>query len=143
MIGSIVIIGLLFVLVLYWFRYSCILMLRNSSLEARPAAAIDSQFSCRQVRELLRGDTGLERLERALECDYRLVTYLTEHAAGLNLNSLEDRLLVLDYRVMQWCYRLTRSAAPNRARRALVEMADVLGILAGRLDERAGLRFEA
>jgi hypothetical protein len=143
MVVSIIIAAFSFVLVLYWFRYSCILMLRNSSLESESAGAVDSQFSCRQVKELLRGDTQLDGLERALERDYRLVTYLIEHAAGLDLNSLEDRLLVLDYRVMQWYYRATRSAAPERARYALREMADVLGVLARRLDERAGLRSEA
>jgi len=140
MVVSIIIAAFSFALLLYWFRYSCILMLRNSSPEPR---AVDSQFSCRQVKQLLRGDTPLDGLARALERDYRLATYLIEHAAGLDLNSIEDRLLVLDYRVMQWYYRITRSAAPGRARRALAEMADVVGVLAGRLDERAGSRSEA
>src|ERR1017187_287995 len=143
MIVSIIITVFSFALLLYWFRYSCILMLRNFSVETRTAAAVDSQFSCRQVKELLRGDAQLDSLERALERDYRLATYLIEHAAGLDLNSIEDRLLVLDYRIMQWYFRVTRSAAPQRARRALAEMADVVGVLAGRLDERAGLQSEA
>lgn len=143
MIASIIIAAFSFALLLYWFRYSCILMLRNSSLEPRTAEAVDSQFSCRQVKELLRGDAELDRLERALERDYRLATYLIEHAAGLDLNSIEDRLLVLDYRVMQWYFRATRSAAPACARRALAEMADVVGVLAGRLDERAGAQSQA
>ncbi len=143
MIASIIIAAFSFALLLYWFRYSCILMLRNSSLEGSAAAAVDSQFSCRQVKELLRGDAQLDGLERALERDYRLATYLIEHAAGLDLNSIEDRLLVLDYRVMQWYFRITRGAAPARARRALAEMADVVAVLAGRLDERAGSQAEA
>jgi len=143
MIVSIIIAAFSFALLLYWFRYSCILMLRNSSLEIRARAAVDSQFCCRQVRELLRGDTQLDALQRALERDYRLATYLIEHAAGLDLHSIEDRLLSLDYRVMQWYFRVTRTAAPRRARQALAEMADVVEVLAGRLDERAGLQSEA
>jgi hypothetical protein len=143
MIVSIIIATFSFALLLYWFRFSCILMLRNSNLGSRTTVAVDSQFSCRQVKELLRGDSQLDGLERALERDYRLATYLIEHAAGLDLNSVEDRLLVLDYRVMQWYYRVTRSNSPERARRALAEMADVVGVLAGRLDERAGLQSEA
>ncbi|MFY9727517.1 MAG: hypothetical protein WB579_22505 [Bryobacteraceae bacterium] len=143
MLASLIIIAISFALVLYWFRYSCILMLRNSGLEADTAVSVDSQFSCRQVRELLRSGAQLERLEQALERDYRLVTYLIEHAVGLDLNSLEDRLLVLDYRVMQWWYRVTRRVSPDRARGALAEMADVLGVLAVRLDKRAGLQSEA
>jgi hypothetical protein len=143
MIASIVIAVFSFALLIYWFRYSCILMLRCAAEEIRGGEAMDSQFSFRQVRELLLGGSQLDGLERALERDYRLVTYLIEHAAGLDLNSVEDRLLVLDYRVMQSYYRITRSAAPERARRALAEMADVVGVLAGRLDERAGARSAA
>jgi len=143
MIASIIIAAFSFALLLYWFRYSCILMLRNSSMELATTVVADSQFSCRQVKELLRGNTELDGLERALDRDYRLATYLIEHAVGLDLNSVEDRLLVLDYRIMQWYFRVTRSAAPQRARRALAEMADVVGVLAGRLDERAGLQSEA
>ena len=95
------------------------------------------------VLETHLGPGGVERgAERALERDYRLATYLIEHAVGLDLNSIEDRLLVLDYRVMQWYYRVTKSAAPAQARRALAEMAEVVGVLAGRLDERAGLQSE-
>jgi hypothetical protein len=143
MVVSILIAAFSIVLVIYWFRYSCILMLRNSSLETEAGGTVDYQFSCGQVKELLRGETHLDGLERALERDYRLVTYLIDHAAGLDLNSLEDRLLMLDCRVMRLYYRATKSAAPERARAALREMAEVLGILARRLDQRAGLRSEA
>jgi hypothetical protein len=143
MIASIIIAVFSFALLIYWFRYSCILMLRGAAEEIRAGDAIDSQFSWRQVKESLQADSQLDGLERALERDYRLVTYLIEHAAGLDLNSVEDRLLVLDYRVMQSYYRITRSAAPQRARRALAEMADVVGVLADRLDERAGARSAA
>jgi len=141
MIASLIIVAFSLALLLYWFRYSCILMLRNA-MEARTTVAANSQFSCWQVKELLGAAVQFDTLERALDRDYRLATYLIEHASELDLNTIEDRLLVLDYRVMQWYYRMTRSAAPNYARRALVEMADVVGVLAGRLDERAALRSE-
>jgi hypothetical protein len=143
MVVSVLIAAVSFGLLLYWFRYSCILLLRNSIEEARTTVAESSRFSFRQVREQLRCAVPVDGFERALERDYRLLTYLIGHAAGLDLNSVEDRLLVLDYRVMQMLYRVTRSAAPESARRALAEMADVLSVLAGRLDERAGVRSEA
>lgn len=142
MVVSILIAAVSFGLLLYWFRYSCILLLRNSLDETRIAVE-NSAYSFRQVRDQLRDAVPMDGFERALERDYRLLTYLIEHAAGLDLNSIEDRLLVMDYRVMQMCYRVTRSIAPESARRALAEMADVLGVLAGRLDERAGVRSEA
>lgn len=143
MLVSILIAAVSFGLLLYWFRYSCILLLRNSLEETRTAVVEHSPFSFRQVREQLRGVDPVDGFERALERDYRMLTYLIGHAHGLDLNSVEDRLLVLDYRVMQMFYRVTRSAAPESARRALAEMADVLSVLAGRLDERAGVRSEA
>lgn len=142
MVVSILIIAFSFGLLLYWFRYSCILLLRSSMLEVGTNVG-NAQFSFRQVREQLRGAVLIDGFERALERDYHLLTYLIEHAAGLDLNSVEDRLLVVDYRVMQLYYRVTRSAAPESARRALAEMADVLSVLAGRLDQRAGVRSEA
>ena len=142
MVVSFLIIVVSFGLLLNWFRYSCILLLRNSLDETRIAVE-NSAYSFRQVRDQLRDAVPMDGFERALERDYRLLTYLIEHAAGLDLNSIEDRLLVMDYRVMQMCYRVTRSIAPESARRALAEMADVLGVLAGRLDERAGVRSEA
>jgi hypothetical protein len=143
MLVSILIAAVSFGLLLYWFRYSCILLLRNSLEATRTTVAENSAFSFRQVREQLRGTVPVDGFERALERDYRLLTYLIGHAAGLDLNSIEDRLLVLDYRVMQTFYRVAHSAAPQSARRALAEMADVLSVLAGRLDKRAGVRNEA
>jgi hypothetical protein len=116
MVVSILIAAFSIVLVIYWFRYSCILMLRNSSLETEAGGTVDYQFSCGQVKELLRGETHLDGLERALERDYRLVTYLIDHAAGLDLNSLEDRLLMLDCRVMRLtcCSKACRAWARPR-----------------------------
>jgi len=143
MIASVVIAAFSAGLLLYWFRYSCILMLRNSLADPRAAVAVNSQFSFWQVREQLRDAVPADGFEAALERDYRLLTYLIEHAAGLDLSSIEDRLLILDYRMMQIYYRVVRSAAPRSARRALAEMADVLSVLAGRLAERAGVRSEA
>ena len=79
----------------------------------------------------------------SLERDYDILTYLIEHAAGLELESIEDRLLVWDYKVMQGWYRLTRTAAPQQAREALAEMASVLGILAAKIGEHAGVQTQA
>jgi hypothetical protein len=39
---------------------------------------------------------------------------------------------------MQAWYRLTRTAAPTQARRALGEMSEVLGVLVHRIGEQAG-----
>ena len=85
----------------------------------------------------------LDALHQSLDRDYRVVTYLLEHAAGLELEQLEYRLLILDYKVMQGWYRLTKSAAPQQARRALGEMAEILGVFVGRIGSQSGVQNQA
>jgi len=142
MIVSIIIAAFSFALLLYWFGIAHP-HAADSSPETSTTAAVDSQFSCRQVKELLRGDAQLDSLSARLSATTALATYLIEHAAGLDLNSIEDRLLVLDYRIMQWYFRVTRSAAPATCAPRACRDGGCGGVLAGRLDERAGLQSEA
>jgi len=141
MIASVLIITFSLVLFVYWFRYSCLLLLRRSS-DQQVAAA--DRFNYVAVQQGLKTgmDLELDPLHRSLDRDYRVLTYLLEHAAGLELEQLEYRLLVLDYRLMQGWYWLTKSAAPRQARRALGEMADVLNVLVGFIGEQGGTRYE-
>jgi hypothetical protein len=85
----------------------------------------------------------LDPLHAALQRDYQVLTFLLQHASGLELESLEDRLLVLDYKLMRMWYRLTSLAAPTQARKALSEMASVIAVLAGKMGERAGMQAGA
>jgi hypothetical protein len=138
MITSVLIIAFSGILLVYWFRYCCILLIRTHAEQQEAAIpASSAQFSFHQVRERLQTETELDTLRRSLDRDFALFTYLLEHAVGLKASSLEDRLLVADYKVMQCWYRLTRSAAPQYARNALDEMAAVLGMLVGKMGERA------
>lgn len=143
MLAGILIVALSLALFLYWFRYSCILILRNrSEIAAASAVAQDSRFTYGEVLERLKYEPALDVLQASLERDYRVLKYLIEHAAGLELASLEDRLLMFDYRLMQAVYRLTRTAAPQQARNALTEMASVIGVIAHRISEQAGVQAE-
>lgn len=124
-------------------------MLLRSSQErfgALPATA-DSRFSVADVIERLQSaqdeQGALDPLHRALDRDYQVFAYLVQHAAGLELGSLEDRLLILDYKLMQLWYRVTKTAAPQQARQALTQMASILGVLVSKMGEHAGLRVEA
>lgn len=141
MFASILIISISFVLLVYWFRYSCILLLRGQEPSATPA--VESQFSFGAVRKALGDAPELDALHLALQRDHQLITYLLQHAPGLELSSFEDRLLLWDYKTMQLWYRITRTAAPEQARQALSEMASVLAILGGKIGERAGIQAEA
>jgi len=141
MIASVLIIGFSLILLVYWFRYSCILLLRNEA--EQETRARDIRFHVAEVHARLQTEQELDPLHHSLDRDYRVLIYLLEHAAGLELRSIEDRLLVLDYRVMNCWYRLTRTAAPEQARRALSEMASIVGVLVRRIGEQASLRTEA
>ena len=94
------------------------------------------------IREKMRGKDGLDALEAMLNRDYRVFTYLLEHAAGHGLNSIEDRILVLDFRIMRWWFRLTRVAAPRQALDALSEMSLVLNVLIAKFGPPAKLQGE-
>src|SRR5690348_12116981 len=120
MVASILIIVFSVALLIYWFRYSCILLLR-SELSAAPATtgAEQDRFRIAEVQAQLQTDAQLDPLHASLQRDHALLMYLIEHAAGLELRSVEDRLLLIDYKLMQCWYRLTRTAAPVQARQAL------------------------
>jgi hypothetical protein len=140
MVVSVSIIAVSLLLFAYWFRYSCALLLRNRTTSEGVA---DNRFHFASVQERLKTAEDLDPLWAALQRDYELLNYLLRHAAGLEMESIEDRLLVLDYRVMQGWYRLTHTAAPRQARRALAEMADVLGVMSQRMSRQRAAGNEA
>src|SRR5689334_22726508 len=123
MLASVLIIAFSLVLFVYWFRYSCILLLRNHAEEANPVSS--GRFSYGYVQQGLQSGMELDPLRNSLDRDYRVLTYLLDHAASLKLEQIEYRLLLLDYRIMKSWYRLTKSTAPAQARRALSEMAEI------------------
>jgi len=141
MVASVLILTVSVVLLIYWFRYCCVALLRGYT--EQPSPVPENRFSFPQVRERLRTDSDLDTLHRWLDRDYRIVTYLLQHAAGLGEQSVEHRLLRLDYMLMSLWYRLTRTAAPEQARKALSERVAVLGCLARKMGEQAGVRVEA
>jgi hypothetical protein len=141
MLTALLIIAFSVVMLVYWFRYSCILVLRTQA-ESLRGAVVEGAYNAAGMQERLLHSTELDPLHSELARDYQVLTYLIEHAAGLELATFENRLLVWDYRMMQMVYRVTRTAAPKQARQALSEMAEVLGILGHQLRERAGVASE-
>jgi uncharacterized protein with PhoU and TrkA domain len=81
----------------------------------------------------------MDRIQTSLDRDYRLVTYLLEHAAVTvrpEGHEFEEWMLRLDYRIMNVLYRSIRRVSEPLARRALLEMTDVLNHLANAMGER-------
>jgi hypothetical protein len=143
MVTSVFIIAISVVLFVYWLRYSCVLLLRSAQQRAEMPTVADERFSTFSVLERLKTEADLAPLERALERDYYVLTYLIEHAADLELASIENKLLVLDYKLMRLWSRLTRTVAPQQSRKALSEMASVLSVLVGQMGESSHLQMEA
>ena len=138
MVQTILILAFSLALFVYWFRYTVLLLLSEEQTEGH--GTVISQLSVLETREALRqthGGLPLDRLQRALDKDYRMLRYLLDHAAGMDLSLLEHHLLVLDYRMMKAWYSLSRRASTGQARRALEEMAAVLSHIAYKMGERS------
>jgi hypothetical protein len=136
MLASVLIIAFSLILLAYWFRASCRLLIRN---QGEAVSAANERFSFPQVQAMVRTSQELRPLQRRLSHDFQILTYLRQHAANLESGSFEDQLLILDYRIMQWYFRLMNKLVPSQARNALSEMATVVGVLAHRLGAQAGV----
>jgi len=122
------------VLFAYWFRYSCLLILQTRSREGYASQSGAKGLSFAAVQESLRrdqpGGEALDRLHRDLHNDYRILSFLLRHSSDVGVDPIEQHMLMLDYKVMRLWYRLTRRAAPPKARGALEEMSNILGYFA-------------
>jgi hypothetical protein len=132
MLTGILIIAFSLVLLVYWFRASCRLVLKNQAEQVANDFA-DNRFQFPQVQAILPSTQELAPLHNRLNSDFKMLTYLRQHAADLESGDFEDKLLILDYRIMQWYFRVTSNVMPSRARAALTEMAEIVGILAHRM----------
>jgi hypothetical protein len=142
MIASIFIILVSAALLAYWFRYTCVLILRTRTVKdyaAGMATANDLRFHQIQGRLVLEAPAAdLPALQEALERDYRLLTYLVEHTAGLEVGglTLEQRMLMIDFKAMRLVCALSRWVGIDYARHALEEMSSILNYLANAMGER-------
>jgi hypothetical protein len=143
--ASIFIIIVSVLLFAYWFRYTCLLILSaQASRNYAPQVASANQLSFLETRTELANEgsaTPLESLHRSLDRDYRLLTYLLRHAATYNVNgqSIEERILMLDYRIMSGWFLLTRGLSSALARKALLEKASIVNHLANAMGERVAV----
>ncbi len=144
MISNLLIIAISLALLAYWFRYTCLLILRTkTSLDYAADVASANKLSFPEVQSQLsafgsRPET-LYPLHQSLARDYRLLTYLLAHTTGVNAGgvTLEQRMLMLDFRVMQCWYALARRIGLRHAHSALEEMTGILNHFANAMGERA------
>jgi hypothetical protein len=145
LIASLLIIVASTALFLYWFRYTCLLLLeQKNSLEAgepnyasRVTETIRLSFP--HLERSLRLDAGavaLDMLHDGLESDRKMLTDLLAQFTGAE--SIDHRLLMIDYKLMQKWYCLTKRLDDStRARNALTEMSLILNYFASEIGENA------
>jgi hypothetical protein len=121
------------VLFVYWFRYSCLLILQNrTSFSEQTANNPGLNFPA--VQERLKGDRKgvdlLDQLHGDLSKDYRILCFLLRCSADSGVDPIERRMLMLDYWIMQAWYMTSRRVAPFQAHRALEEMSNIVSYFA-------------
>jgi hypothetical protein len=128
------------VLFVYWFRYSCVLILQNRTSTSMQFAN-GSALSFPAVQERLKSqDSGVDllvQMHRDLSNDYRILCFLLRCSAENGVDPIERRLLMLDYFILQAWFSATRRGAPLQARRALEEMSNIVSYFAGSVGRHA------
>jgi hypothetical protein len=134
MLASLLILTLAVVLLLYWFRYACTLALskkKQTPSVARVAEVNGLKFLSVQAR-LQKGEiSALDTFCKTLDQDYQVLRYLLRHAMSRRKNhSMEEDMLVWDYRLMRIWYRCVRRFSAAQATKALEERSRILTSLA-------------
>lgn len=142
MIASILIIVFSAVLFVYWFRYTCLLILSTKTAKDYTSqVATANQLELLETQESLRGGISPERLDRvrwSLENDYRVLTSLLRHAAEFQIGgySVEQRMLMVDFACMKGWYGICRRYSGSQAQGALEEMSNIVAHFANAMGER-------
>jgi hypothetical protein len=122
------------VLFIYWFRYSCLLILQDRAAGANSGYAASAGLNFPAVQQKLRGNDRsmalLDQLHRELTNDYRILCFLLRCSPETGVDPIERRMLMLDYWVMQGWYSVSRKLAPPQARMALEEMSNIVSYFA-------------
>ena len=141
MFTSILILVVSTALFVYWFRYTCVLILSTRTTQDYSArVAADNRLSFAEVQDRLEKVPAarFDAMQASLERDFRMVSSLLRQARGLAAgNPLEDVMLRADFRLMQFAYGVTRRFSEAKARMALEEMSQVVAHLANAFGERA------
>ena len=141
---SIIIIVISTILFAYWFRYTCVLILRTRNVRnyARQVAEVNHLSFLTAQQQLTAAENreqAFDSLHASLDRDYRVVSYLLRHAGTQGGQSIEEHMLQLDYQVMRVCYFIAKPFSPSSARQALLERASIISHLANAMGERVAL----
>jgi hypothetical protein len=142
---------ILFVLTLiamYWFRYTCLVILRTQTAKDYSKVVAEANgLTFLETRGKLEreGRDTLDNIQQSLHRDYELVCSLLQHtsAPGSGSSAFQRVLLRFDYFVMRSLYPVARVGSRSLARYALIEMASVVSYLAHCMGERGAAFYRA
>ena len=147
MFVSILIIVVSVALFLYWFRYTCLLILSaKTSRDYAAEIASANQLRFLETRTDLMKDPKaiqMDKVYESLDRDYTLITYLLRHASARLAadHSLENHILMIDFRLMSAWYGIVHKVSRRKAQDALLEMSSIVGHLANAMGERVSATF--
>jgi hypothetical protein len=142
MILSTLIIAVSLVLFVYWFRYSCVLILNTrTTTDYSAQVAAENQLSFAELQGMLESSaaTELVQLRESIERDFAVVDGMLAKATGLEEGSdaIENAMLRVDFRIMSAWFSLSRRFSDSGARTALDEMSQIVAHFANTYGERA------
>jgi hypothetical protein len=124
----------------YWFRYTSMLILsaRTTRDYAAEVAAANHLGFLEVQAELRRENAELDRLHKALDRDYAVVTYLLGHVSerATGVSPVEVKMLEINYKLMSVWFSVSKRFSQSTAQRALEEMAAVVAHFANTMGER-------
>ena len=139
MVASLLIILISTGLLLYWFRYMCLLILgTQAKREYSQEVACENGLHFAELQCVLDETRGeaLALLAGWMERDYRVLNRLLGAGGAQDEANFERVFLAADFKAMGAWFRLTRRFSETAARKALLERSKIIQHLANSLGER-------
>lgn len=143
MVPELLILPFALILLFYWFRHNCHTILRTAATGERArqvAAANELRFP--DVLERLQTQATVEELDALnawLLRDYEVLTCLLSYTSGTRAggNTMQQRILMLDFKLQRMWFVLTRKILSAASRRSLEERSHILAHFANTMSTRS------
>jgi hypothetical protein len=144
MVPELLILSFALVLFFYWLRYNCHAIVETASADGRARqVASANNLSFPDVGEKSRAEPqpeDLAAMHRSLARDYRVLTALLAYTtAPAHRYTIEQRMLMLDFRVLSTWFVATHGLLYTFACRSLSERSRILHYFASLLGERCAV----
>jgi hypothetical protein len=131
------------VLLVFWFRYTCVLILSaGPPRDYGAAVARANALRFPEIQQKLAEQDSpepayLDTLRRALDRDYMLLTCLIRYGAQFRTagQRMEHKMLRLNFQILRAWYAVSKRLSVDRRRRTLEQMVHILRHFAGMMGE--------